>query len=503
MEDTQKKETKPELGLGEVLAAAWRSLKSTQTTLYLLVGLALASVIGILVPQGAPPEAYTEKFGEAVGSLVVWAGLGRVFSSWWYLLLLALLTMSAGACARRIMRLGHEVAAGPSLALLRRKLASGQAASQTATLDGSPERVVDQLTQSLRRRWYRIVAGQDEAGTRWLVVRKHGWAAYGIIFSHLAIFAIVLGAIMGVWPGLALDKTINVTEGDTYTDPQGSFAFALRLNSFAVEYYPDQTTVKSYKSDVSVLEDDREVKRQMVLVNHPLSYRHINFYQSSWGIGGFTLKVTPPQGDTEELRFPLDMVAGGDGAMYDIPSDGAVQFLGGRHAAIVVKAFSPDGPEGESPMSGASTDKPSQAAAEITMVSGFAKGGDHSITEIGWVKQGQPVKAGDYLVEMEPVRFYSGLNARRDYGVPLVWLGFAVLVLGLMATFYFRPHGLVVEVAPAGSGSQVTLASFDKGGAGEERWQTRPDPVVGQILGQLQQKSASSWRSDLEESGEE
>ena len=107
MDDTEKKEAKPELGLGEVLAAAWRSLKSTQTTLYLLVGLALASVIGILVPQGAQPEAYTEKFGEALGALVVWAGLGRVFSSWWYLLLLALLTVSAAACAKRILRLGR------------------------------------------------------------------------------------------------------------------------------------------------------------------------------------------------------------------------------------------------------------------------------------------------------------------------------------------------------------------------------------------------------------
>jgi cytochrome c biogenesis protein len=237
---------------------------------------------------------------------------------------------------------------------------------------------------------------------------------------------------------------------------------------------------------VSVLEDGREVKRQEVLVNHPLSYQGIQFYQSSFGINTFLVKVTPASGPAQELHFPLEMAGGADadGSMYDIPEDGAVQFTAGKAAAIVARGFSPDGSEA-GPMGGALPGG-SGPAANLTLVSGFGPGGNHNFKDLGWVKQGQPVKAGAYTVELEPVHYYSGLIARRDVGVPLVWAGFALLVVGLMATFYFRPHSLVAGVTPAGYGSQVTLAVFEKGGAGQERWQARPHPVLGKILSDVE-----------------
>ena len=499
MEDAPKKEIRPEIGMGDIFAAAWRSLRSTQTTVGLLTALAVASGVGILVPQGAPAQEYTQRLGKALGPVIVHLGLDHVFSSWWYLLLLGLVICSAAACAKRMWRLGRDLAAGPPLALLQRKLAAEGTSGETAKLNAGPEDVLAQLTGSCRRHRYRVTGGADEAGAIWLVCRKHGWAGYGMVLSHLAIFGIALGALLGVWPGAALDKPVNLTEQEVYQDPDHSFDFALRLNSFALEYYPDQTTVKAYKSDVSVLEGDREVKRQSVLVNHPLSYRHVQFYQSSYGIGGFALKVTPPQGEPEELLFPLVPCSEGDGCgMYDIPSDGAVQFTAGKQAAIVARGFSPDGSESASPMPGAGGGDSQPPAAQITMVSGFGKGGDHAFTEVGWIKQGQPTKVGDYVVELEGVRQYTGLNARRDYGIPLVWLGFAALVVGLMATFYFKPHSLLARLTQSGSGVKVTLAAFEKGGAGGERWQAKPYPVVGQILAQLDEQNASPSGGGLE-----
>jgi cytochrome c biogenesis protein len=272
-----------------------------------------------------------------------------------------------------------------------------------------------------------------------------------------------------------------------------------------VENYPDGS-VKGYNSDVSVVEGDKEVKRQVVMVNHPLTYKGVSFYQSTYGIGEFTIKVTPAQGAAEELTFPVE--TGGDPAgPYSIPEANAVQFIGEKQAALVGRGFSPTGPDDSScPVTGTGTGGASEApcaAAQLTLVSGFSKGGNHSFKELGWIKQGQPMKAGSYTLELEPVHYYTGLTARRDYGVPLVWLGFALLTGGLMATFYFKPHTLVARVTSSDAGQQVTLAAFEKGGAGQERWQERPYPVIGQILGSLEKRAASAPGSGAEGREEE
>jgi hypothetical protein len=115
---------------------------------------------------------------------------------------------------------------------------------------------------------------------------------------------------------------------------------------------------------------------------------------------------------------------------------------------------------------------------------------------LGWILQGQPVKADGYTLELEPVQSYTVLNARRDYGVPLVWLGFALLVGGLMATFYFKPHTLVARITGEGDGQRVTMAAFEKGGAGQERWQEKQYPVIGQILGSLHARAADAEERD-------
>ena len=492
--------------MGDVWGAAWRSLRSTQSTLRLLVAIAVASAVGMLVPQGQPAEAYNTHLGKALGPLVVSLGLDHVFTTWWYLLLLALLLVSAAACAKRIGRLGRAMAAGPSLALLQRRLQATTGAVHTQAAAGEPEQVRERLTRSLRGHGYRLTTAQDEAGGSWLVGRKHGWAGYGLFLSHVAIFSIALGALIGMWPGTALDKPVNLTEGSVYQDKEGDFDFSLRLNSFSLENYPDGS-VKAYDSDVSILEGDKEVKRQVIMVNHPLTYKHVNFYQSSYGVGEFTVKVTPANSAAEELHFPVQMGGGDNGPEYNIPEESAVQFIGAKQAALVARGFSPTGPDDKGcPAAGTGASAAGGApcaAAQVTLVSGFAKGGNHSFQDLGWLQRGQSMKAGNYTLELEPVRYFTGLTARRDYGVPLVWLGFALLTGGLIATFYFKPHTLVARVTSSGAGQQVTMAAFEKGGAGQERWQERPYPVIGRILGGLQARVARGPGSGAEGREEE
>ncbi|MCK7483483.1 MAG: cytochrome c biogenesis protein ResB [Candidatus Moduliflexus flocculans] len=69
-------------------------------------------------------------------------------------------------------------------------------------------------------------------------------------------------------------------EGQTADVPQA--AFRVRLDKFETEYYP-QGGVKDWKSTVTVVENGAPVLTRVVEVNHPLTYRGVSFYQTSYG----------------------------------------------------------------------------------------------------------------------------------------------------------------------------------------------------------------------------
>ena len=91
MGQAQEKQATQQIGLGDILATLWRSLRTPRTTFYLLVVIAAGSVIGILVPQGqeifCPPfnleialnggvlQAFTS-YGKRMESLVIRIDLG-------------------------------------------------------------------------------------------------------------------------------------------------------------------------------------------------------------------------------------------------------------------------------------------------------------------------------------------------------------------------------------------------------------------------------------------
>lgn len=485
MTNTPATQERPAITLRDVLAALWESLQSTRTTLYLLMVIAAAGLIGILVPQGQPPEVYLGKYGQFFGSLFLRLGFTQVFSSFWFLFMLGLLLASTAACARRIWRLGRDLCAGPSTPFLQGRLRGEKTEGLTETLPGAMDEVQEQFTQRLRRHWYGVEVVADGDAGRMLVGRKHRWGGWGIVLSHVALFAIALGALIGRLPTLAMEKNISIAEGETYHDK--SLPFDLRLNKFSLEYYKDGHSVKAYKSNLSVLEGKAETKRETIRVNKPLSHAMINFYQSYWGLAGFRVRITDAAGKAETLTFPLEMQQDEDGnEMYAVSSsmEGSVQFAFARKVAVMAQYFTPDAWEMEGQIVGSRSTNPSNPAAKMTLVSGFGSGmNEHSFQEVDFLRPGKPVKSGAYTLELLGVQHYTGLTARRDYGVPLVWLGFALLTLGIAVTFYFRPHTVAVGLKANDDGVAARLVAVEKGAPGNERWVIRQSPVLHALLG--------------------
>jgi cytochrome c biogenesis protein len=64
----------------------------------------------------------------------------------------------------------------------------------------------------------------------------------------------------------------------------------IRANRFWIDYAADGR-VKQFYSDLSILDQGQEVKRQTISVNHPLSYRGVTLYQADWSIDSIRIRV--------------------------------------------------------------------------------------------------------------------------------------------------------------------------------------------------------------------
>ena len=272
---------------------------------------------------------------------------------------------------------------------------------------------------------------------------------FGVYVTHLSIIIIFIGAIVGNVAGFK--GFVNIPEGEAITQVPvrggiriQDLGFTVRCNAFSLETYPSGQP-KAYKSDLSVIEGGREVARKTIVVNDPLQYKGIWFYQSSYGqAGGATAQVTVARKD----GTPVSMLA--LTANEPVPIDGYGIVRGVNYEQNF---------QGAGPALQVVVEKPGQEAASF------------------WLVQGRPdldrQRADSLVFSFHGLssRMFTGLQVAKDPGVNIVWIGCALMVIGLIMAF-FLSHQRVwvrlaqgtdgrVEVVLAGSASRNRLA-FEK-----------------------------------------
>ncbi|MCJ7832528.1 MAG: cytochrome c biogenesis protein ResB, partial [Actinobacteria bacterium] len=273
---------------------------------------------------------------------------------------------------------------------------------------------------------------------------------FGVYVTHLSIIIIFIGAIVGNVAGFK--GYVNITEGEAISKVPvrggiliQDLGFTVRCNAFTLETYPSGQP-KAYKSDLSIIEGGREVVRKTIVVNDPLQYKGIWFYQSSYGQagGGTTAQVAVARKD----GTPVSMLS--LAANEPVPIDGY---------GIVRGVNYDQNFQGNGPALQVVVEKPGQPAASF------------------WLVQRRPdldrQRADSLVFSFRGLssKMFTGLQVAKDPGVNIVWLGCALMVIGLIMAF-FLSHQRVwvrlaqgtdgrVEVVLAGSASRNRLA-FEK-----------------------------------------
>jgi cytochrome c biogenesis protein len=438
MKEMKSKTAGKEKGIGSVLFELFRSVK---LTISLLILLAVLSIFGTVIKQNAPIDEYVHRYGESLFELLDFFSLFDMYHSWWFSAILLLLVVNLIACSvHRIPGIWSQMVRGSGSGGLEDSMVKTLPYVEKIQVRGSSKPEPESgFEPEIRKRFSKVKRIETPPAVT-LFSEKGRLSRLGVPISHLSVLIILIGGLMGSVFGFR--AFVNVLEGETADKVylggrQGEtpipLSFGLRLDDFQISYYDlprPEKLVKEYSSVVTVLDNGNEVLKKTVRVNHPLHYKGLAFYQSSYGaIHDVTLGVQW-KGQKEKT-----FVHGYEGDTISVP---------GTNFHVRVLRF----------------EHQIQNFGEGVQVA-LLKPNERPRTY--WVLKEHPQfnqpKDEAFVFTFEGVkeREYTGLQATKDPGVWVVWTGCALMVLGFIVSFFFSHEKIWIRI-PKGPGGEIVLA---------------------------------------------
>ncbi len=414
-------------------AAGW--LSSLKLTLILFFSLAAASLIGTLLPQGLSLAELERHFSPAVAAMIDLLALNNLYHSLWFRILLLLLCANLVACTLdrlpktvRLIRRSEDPF--DSQKLSRFSLSFSFAAA-------FPREKAQAVVQDAVRETFGRLRETRSSGPFCAVTEKGRWSRLMVYGVHISVLIVLAGALAGSY--LGFKGAMELTEGETSDkvmlaggESVRELPFKVRCDKFRVSFY-DTGAPKEFRSDLSIIDKGNEVLKKPVIVNHPLTYKGITFYQANYGtaLKGAEIELTGiDSGKKIVMNLPMQQPA-------DIP---------GTSDRLTITEYL------ENPMR-------LGQAIELT----YTKDGRQSSSQ--WIGVDRPFHGNrieNYQVRVvrTDTASYTGLEVKKDPGIRLVWAGFILMTVGIGLTFYSSHTKLWVCIEPDKSGekSLVVLA---------------------------------------------
>ncbi len=469
-DDNQNRNARQDKEIG-ALEALWSFFSSMKTAIVLLLLLAATSIAGTVVEQNQPEQFYIQNYTGWKHVLVVKLDLVDVYHSTWFVALLVLVGANLTVCSINRFGTAWRRTFQPKVETNPEQV-SRLPKSEKLTFGGSVEDAAGKVVAALRSRSYRVSkATQGEnISLHAAKGRVSIWAPY---LTHLSILVIFGGAIFGSMLGFEGYTTITEGKDTSGYYPKGEhekkdMGFRVALRKFTIEH-DEMHRATAYKSDLRVYEGDKLVAQKIIDVNHPLTHKGIAFFQSSYGLVGFVLKITSPDGHQAQVPFDLSTQPGPQGNLYVISGEQPWKLveLCDKKLAIFphsdghTPAFAPDYVGGEHVNA---SSMPINPAVNIMINDRFPEyKGLEAWTRLGWVTLSKSADYKGYTVTLENVVDYTGLQVSRNPGLPIIYAGFALMTFGVFVAFYLNYKVVRVSICQSKSGATVVLGATSRG----------------------------------------
>ncbi len=427
--------------LGRLGWAVWRTLSSVRFAVLQISILAVAGVIGTVVPQLPAfslhdPAAYALQMAQLeaqyeslsilglnIGPLMVDVferlGFFRVFSSPWFILLLTVLVVSIIVCTLdrtpdlwRKARMAKVDQAPPFFDLRLDERARFNAVDATAPAE---------LEQVLRGTRYRIrherVAEPGGNDVVHIYGDKNQYFKLATLFTHLGLILFLAGA--AVTTAIGYETVVFLGEGDTAPVQAVGTPDNLLVKNVHFEAPTDaEGNFIDFRTDLAVYQNGEQVARKIIRVNDPLEVNGFVFHQNTFGPAA-QIAIHDPNG-----RLVWDGPVLLAGELAGLPQ-GFITIPGSDIGLLVVLDKGADD-IGFLALTGIWTTPPVPGSGNIAFLRTLGQG-----------QTTEPGTTSGYAITLKSLGAYTGMVIKKDPGAPFIWIAYLSLILGLALTFYF------------------------------------------------------------------
>lgn len=266
---------------------------SLTNAIFLLGLIALLSSIGSIIEQDENLAFYQENYpslkpiyGFIDWKFILYFGFDHIYTSWWFLLLLFLLSICLISCS--ITRQFPIVKVGKDY-IFKQKTISFQELPFFIRFKNLSYSKENFLIKIQKMNFYIYQKKNIIYGYKGLIGR------ISPILVHVSLLIILFGSSISAFFNFKAQEIVpkgelfhiqnSIKLGSLTTLP----SLSARINDFWVEY--ESNRVHQFYSNLSILNDvGTEIQQQTISVNNPLRYNNIDFYQSDWNLIGIRVK---------------------------------------------------------------------------------------------------------------------------------------------------------------------------------------------------------------------
>lgn len=428
----------------------WNFFSSVKVGVILIVLTLIASIIGTIFPQeinlsGAVDieKYYSDQYGW-IGKVYYFLGFHRLYQSWWYILLVASIGVSLVICSldraiplyralknQRVKR--HE-------SFLRRQRIYNR---QEGRLD---EEQFHKITERLKKNGYKIRVEDGD-----LFAEKGRFSRWGPYINHIGLIIFLFGLMFRNVPGIYVNESLWITEGDTRVIPGTNKEYYLENHRFIVEFYDESdrevykkaleergAIIKNFQANVTLYQakektlpgekpELEKIKDAEIRINEPLKFDQYSLYLAKYELNRMQMmEFTLTNKETGEEYGTIQINLENPEKVYD---------LGNGYSVEILEYFPDfDFVDGEPITKSPNPNNPA-FAFKITTPDKL----DGEISFVAIQQTIEPFGENTYKMKFQTMDTVNstGIVVRKDLTIPIIALGGAIFLIGVaMGSFW-------------------------------------------------------------------